>query len=361
MDPEKDIMSTGGNLTFKVPAVDPKDPEKSRPGHALRVIYRKNGKYVKVDIPETKDRIVLSGDQARSDIPGAIPDGEKTCIVVQRLKNKWTAIDALGSPDFLFDGIPVSQGFLKRERLHLMQTQNTFILLHGVRRTSNPGMAATRTRLNLGMETYSLDDGKELKTFAMDEKCLIGSSELCGFKVEGEEYAAMIYSYKRQLFISILGSGMPGGILVDGIPVELHSPLRISEGSVIRMVACKFSVAIERGSANVEYPMRDKNSFCLLPLSTDRHADRVRFPPGCISFHIGRSARYSQMVIDSKAVSRKHAQMVLYEKHALLLDCHSSNGTFVNGDSIAKRTVRPGDIISFGGEQFIFGYDAGAN
>lgn len=361
MDPKNDIMSTGGNLTFEVPAVESKAPEKSRPAHALRVIYRKNWKYFKVDIPETKDRIVLSGDQAKSDIPGVIPDGEKTCIVVQRLKNKWIAIDALGSPDFLFDGISVSQVFLKREHLHLMQTQNTFILLHGVGRAANPGMAATRTRLNLGMETYSLDDGKDQKTFAMDEKCLIGSSELCGFKVEGEEYAAMIYSYKKQLFISILGSSMPGGILVDGIPVELHSPLRISEGSVIRTGIYKFSVAIKRAGANVEYPLREENSFCLLPLSTDRHADRVRFPPGCISFHIGRSNQYSQMVIDSKAISRKHAQIILYEKHALLLDCHSANGTFVNGDSIAKRTVRPGDMISFGGEEFIFCYDVGAN
>jgi pSer/pThr/pTyr-binding forkhead associated (FHA) protein len=40
----------------------------------------------------------------------------------------------------------------------------------------------------------------------------------------------------------------------------------------------------------------------------------------------------------------------------MLFDCGSSNGTFVNGEKITKKTIHPGDMISFGDIQYFFCY-----
>ncbi len=61
-------------------------------------------------------------------------------------------------------------------------------------------------------------------------------------------------------------------------------------------------------------------------------------------FVIGRG-QYSNIVVDDKQASRKHAMIVSDGGELLLSDLDSRNGTYVNGERVAKRTLLNQDVI----------------
>jgi hypothetical protein len=68
---------------------------------------------------------------------------------------------------------------------------------------------------------------------------------------------------------------------------------------------------------------------------------------------IGRSVD-SQIRIKDPVVSRRHAQILVYEGCLILFDLDSTNGTFVNGKRVDGGSILfGGDKISIGLSQFI--------
>ena len=66
---------------------------------------------------------------------------------------------------------------------------------------------------------------------------------------------------------------------------------------------------------------------------------------------IGRAptpGRYASMRLDAPTISRLHAKLSVDRQGRHLLEDSSSNGTFVNGDRITKRPLKPGDVIRIG-------------
>jgi pSer/pThr/pTyr-binding forkhead associated (FHA) protein len=100
-----------------------------------------------------------------------------------------------------------------------------------------------------------------------------------------------------------------------------------------------------------------KSVLALTPVvNPDGLYPNIEIPTSVRSITIGRSSKISDVVIMASNLSRKHAQCIIYEKNIMLFDCGSSNGTFVNGEKITKKTIHPGDIVSFGDIQYFFGY-----
>ena len=56
----------------------------------------------------------------------------------------------------------------------------------------------------------------------------------------------------------------------------------------------------------------------------------------------------SDLRIEDPRVSRSHAIIVRYGRHARVLDDRSSNGTFVNGRRIVATTLAEGDVVRLG-------------
>ncbi len=52
--------------------------------------------------------------------------------------------------------------------------------------------------------------------------------------------------------------------------------------------------------------------------------------------------------VEAEFISRHHAVLVLDGSDTVLEDLHSTNGTFVNGEQIERRTLREGDLVTFG-------------
>ncbi len=60
---------------------------------------------------------------------------------------------------------------------------------------------------------------------------------------------------------------------------------------------------------------------------------------------IGRN-RQNQMVLSSPSVSNFHAKIYFEDGRYMLEDLNSTNGTFINGVMVDKKSLQPGDEIS---------------
>ncbi len=68
---------------------------------------------------------------------------------------------------------------------------------------------------------------------------------------------------------------------------------------------------------------------------------------------IGRDPQ-SDLVLDDRRVSRKHAEIRLRLGRYTLYDLQSTNGTFVNGRRIAEKVLDDGDRLAIGGIEITF-------
>lgn len=67
----------------------------------------------------------------------------------------------------------------------------------------------------------------------------------------------------------------------------------------------------------------------------------------CFPFVIGRSSE-SNLALPQSYVSRGHARITQDRGELVIEDTNSRHGTFVNGEPINRKTIRPGDVIQFG-------------
>ena len=62
----------------------------------------------------------------------------------------------------------------------------------------------------------------------------------------------------------------------------------------------------------------------------------------------------SAVVLHGPGVSRKHAGIRRVDGGFELADLGSTNGTYVNGEKVAKRVLKPGDVIRIGTSEMVF-------
>ena len=54
------------------------------------------------------------------------------------------------------------------------------------------------------------------------------------------------------------------------------------------------------------------------------------------------------------SVSRHHAVILVGPAHSIIEDLNSTNGVYVNGRRITRNTLKDGDMVVFGREQYRF-------
>ena len=64
-------------------------------------------------------------------------------------------------------------------------------------------------------------------------------------------------------------------------------------------------------------------------------------------FVIGRTSD-NDMQVDSKFVSRHHAQLITSPDGSVLEDLNSTNGVYLNGKRVRRHKLTPGDVIKIG-------------
>jgi pSer/pThr/pTyr-binding forkhead associated (FHA) protein len=69
--------------------------------------------------------------------------------------------------------------------------------------------------------------------------------------------------------------------------------------------------------------------------------------PVAAAIRVGRDTECEIFLVDP-SVSRNHATVEPVDGELVVRDAGSTNGTFVNGQRIQLRSVRPGDVVAFG-------------
>lgn len=92
----------------------------------------------------------------------------------------------------------------------------------------------------------------------------------------------------------------------------------------------------------------------LLVTKGDTHVREVRLKP---TTTIGRG-RDCDLCIHSSLVSRDHCVISEHQGALRVKDLGSTNGTFVNGEAVTEKVLRPGDSLTIGPLSFKVQYDA---
>lgn len=74
------------------------------------------------------------------------------------------------------------------------------------------------------------------------------------------------------------------------------------------------------------------------------------------ALRVGR-APDNDLILEDKSASKYHATLAWVEGRGELTDLGSMNGTTVNGEALAAnqtRTLKDGEVLSFGGTQFVY-------
>jgi pSer/pThr/pTyr-binding forkhead associated (FHA) protein len=66
------------------------------------------------------------------------------------------------------------------------------------------------------------------------------------------------------------------------------------------------------------------------------------------------AARDCDIVLEEPHVSEHHASIRFREREFVVTDLDSTNGTFVNGESVNQRTLADGDVLRFGSSDWVF-------
>ncbi len=90
-------------------------------------------------------------------------------------------------------------------------------------------------------------------------------------------------------------------------------------------------------------------------LISERDGSKVRVEG--VNFRIGKTSGYSDLFINNRAVSRKHAEIINDGGAYYLVDLNSTNGTALNGKKIPPEVrveITVGDRLVFANEEYIF-------
>jgi hypothetical protein len=81
--------------------------------------------------------------------------------------------------------------------------------------------------------------------------------------------------------------------------------------------------------------------------------DESIFPLEKSVINIGRKSS-NHLIINDLRISRTHAQIRSVADGFIIFDIGSSGGTYVNGERISQRKLKPGDVISLAGIKIIY-------
>lgn len=296
-------------------------------------------------------------------------DMDKNQAIIEKVDNKWYVMDC-GHLDLMkVDGLPKRQFVLKGECIHVLQIKSSFIVL------VLTSQLQEQPKLRVAPPTpseicFSISEADQYP-MPNSKVCIIGAnpnSQLCTShknffdkisfdddkKLFQNEFIGMVFKYQENLFFQDFNNIVQVNNKAAIEPVQLLAENNLRIGKTVLKLVIPAAFASE---SQVSMPKLTESIFSLLPVDDpDGLYPELHIPASSRSMTIGRSSSQSDIAINDKNISRKHAQFIVYPKNMMVFDCGSSNGTFVNGEKITKKTVRPGDIITLGDITFFFCY-----
>lgn len=321
-------------------------------------------KWVEKKFPLSKKAVRL-GTSQDCDVKFTLADIDDAELSFKFYGNAWIVLNTKKCPDFQINGISSNQNILFKDGCCYVQVGgNQYIFstkkakskstkeegdeekedVVGADKNANTGPAQSGE--------YSLKTPFGQFRYPFSQSILIGQHQVCDIRVAGAEFAGIISSSKGKLYFHpiFMQDFSINQAIVSG-STHLYHESNIKTGQVemtLEIAEDMRDIPDEKGA--------ESDYFCLLGLTEEgKFGDKIVLPTAGQSVFVGRSD-ISDYVVLSEQVSRKHAQLIIYDTSILLMDCYSTNGTFVNGEQVGKKRCYLGDILTFGDKSFLFCY-----
>lgn len=336
------------NLMY--PGADTFLKSKGRASDLLTIFRKKEGKWHKSDFHPGKTMIKIGSSSDKCDI---CIDGDESVDPVQ------TVINYLGDTIFIIErgknnitsvnGERTAQAILDDKNPVLMIIWKTHFIIKPKRST---GIKSSETE-----DVYLIKDSQ-----GTESRCSFNRPQILGFnnacdiqiKAEGEDFVGMTFSIGGNLYLFPFVNVKLNG---EELPkMQLHLLPQLSQISNFG-----FSITLPTAHKNqteAKIPSLTASSMKFIEIQPNEKASgqKMNLPPQGKSFMISRKNEENCFFVDSNLVSRKQAQVIVYDKYILVEDCYSANGTYVNGEKISRRSARPGDFLSVGDKTFLLCY-----
>lgn len=159
---------------------------------------------------------------------------------------------------------------------------------------------------------------------------------------------------KRDLAQGILRAARENGFLLDHEPTITIAEDPTLRGQELRVVAWHSGKPLESTQA----------------MTTDEFSLEPALPPGAFLIvdgrrhvaleqpilNVGRRSD-NHLVIEDPHASRLHAQIRVREGRFVIFDLGSTSGTKINGRPINQHILQPGDVVTIGAVQIVYGED----
>lgn len=316
-----------------------------------------------------QSKAILIGSSSSNEIDLNSPDLDKTQVTINKVEEVLYVMEC-GKDDLMkINGIPKRQIIMQKDSTAVLQIQDDMLILCYTNKIENN---SKKLRETPETEDFTLSLSPDyIYPFPNDKLCLIGANPSCNFSTGSSEFLshisnpneikvfekpliAMIFRYNNQLLIQ----SFDDNILLNGEPFQTatvlipESVISIGKSEIIVNTPPELSSDI-----NTTLPSLAKATFCLMPLYDPYEIFSIlEIPPSTRSLTVGRSTKRADFPVCQANISKEHAQLIIYPKSMMVYDTSSSNGTFVNGEKITKKTIKPGDTISFADVPFLFCY-----
>ncbi len=311
----------------------------------LSVHKREGGRWSPLKLPAGKKTIRVGSMQADSDIAVRGQDVDQCHVIFEPVKDKWQIIECGKASLLKVNGIQRRQTAIPVGGCACLEIGQVALVLQNLGDKNVPAHEESKAN---GF-TVSLPGGG--KSIPFTSTAMIGGDTSCAIQAKGESFFGFLTSHASRPYIYPLAEDK---IKIDGAPVTgaqyLRDKANIAVGDIV------FRVELPEGlmsdPSDSLPPKVDMRLRLWFIDEAGNIAEKYQLPGPGKSIFIGRGAECN-LKIEGTSVSRKHSQMIMYDSSVMVLDCYSTNGTFVNGMKIAKKTVRPGDIIQFGDLAFM--------
>lgn len=304
---------------------------------------RRGGEWSQIDFPKHKNVVLIGGNPRCCDIHLSADTG--TVAKALKLKGGWMLVERARIPVMKVNGVLRRQAFIANGAAISVEINGEPMIL---RVALEDGCPAPERNGDIvitavsGGKRFSLPNGGAL---------LFGSHRSCDIPAAGEPFSAVISECDGVVGIAPVGEINANGTRVNGHLLTHSKALKGNEKISVGDQIYTLSEITGHGFKLMTHPaaaglrlIEIENGFTT--------GIELNLPPPGQSLIVGRS-RDCGLQITSTKVSREHAQMIIYENSLLVMDCRSTNGTFVNGARTGKGRVHPGDILTIGNTMFL--------
>ncbi len=317
----------------------------------LKVFTWAGNKWDSSKIPKDRLTVKFGEDREKNDLPlkpSKSSDGRNLTaqLVCQAIKGNWIALKSGNTGTICFNGISKNQEIISAGGFCLVQSGDNTLLL------STRGEKFLPHPVNKGLKVSLKAKDAEL-TFNLTNSVLIGGSPIADLHMPGADFAAVISRIGNDVYLQPFHSSeLLTGATGQKLPIDLR------QNKSFMLCGHQFTAEIADAGQTPEpgSGVKPHEHLGLLLIEEDNSAGVfIAIDPRKSSMYVGRTEE-NDISIGSGSISKQHAQIIRYENCIKLVDCKSTNGTFVNGDKIGMKTVWPGDIIDFADVKFLLCY-----